>query len=694
MHQNGWVMGRENATQHTRNRYRIVGKNPAMQGANIDPSLWIVHYGSADQGQRIPITSIPNNPHIMNTLRERQQLERQGQLTRIPFMLHDRSLWPRINLGPAQMPAQGGMYPSQMNPMHRNQQQQFYQQQQMLGQPPSKRMRHAPPGAQGAMVDPRMQPGMPPQPPIDTAMLDEEENVALGDLLDHMTPRDISLIRYTQHHEWMEEVFSSAYAASQIAPVDLGFGLSGELAEITQGLLSPPDETFSSDPSNSAALVKSGTYKKLEAGKSEELERRVNEYVQKGEEDLERMRAEHAKTLEQLRKGKTYLKAERQLREARNASHDDEDDPDFEPLDGVIQGVENSLNVTIAPRQDVFCVSKGGLIEEVPKPPQVNGDSSNDTSAAINGNGMTNGTMDNGSMAGDNTAAGLLDQFGNTTSFSNTPGANMSSQAQSASGTPGIASHDQSHVADFQAGGGEDPGDGMDLIEGMDLDIPELPDTVDEPTEKAADGDWVMVDDTAATSTSAAAPTAAEQSTAQTAAADSVTAQQPSSTSTDAAATAAQASTAATVEEATTSPGGIFDDVATAGDPTVAGTAPAAEDDDDFNDFTNLDSAGDALADFGGDDGAAGDALDDLGLGDDTFDDAEMGLELDTAADEAVDVATGAELGDASDAVTAGLVGEDVAAGEGAGADVAGEVAGELDTEAPVEDTKDGAEVA
>lgn len=669
-------MGRENATAHTRNRYRIVGKNPAVQGANVDPSLWIVHYGAADPSQRVPINNIPNNPAIMNTLRERQQLERQGQLTRIPFMLHDRSLWPRINLGPVQMQGQGGMYPGQMNQMHRNQQQQFYQQQQMLGQPPQKRMRHAPPGAQGGMVDPRMQPGMPPQPPIDTAMLDEEENVALGDLLDHMTPRDVSLIRYTQHHEWMEEVFASAYPVTQIAPVDLGFGLSGELGEITQGLLNPPDENFSAEPPKSKELVKSATYKKLDAEKTEEFERRVNAYLQKGEEDLERMRTEHAKTLEQLRKGKTYLKAERQLREVRNASHDDEDDPDFEPLDGVIKGVENSLNVMIAPRQDVSCVSKGGLIEEVPKPPQVNGETSNGTSAAVNGNGLTNGSADNGSMAGDNTAAGLLDQFGNTTSFSNTPGANMSSQAQSATGTPGIAGIDQSAV-DFEAGGGEDPGDGMDLIEGMDLDIPEIPDTVDETPEKA-EGDWVMVDDAAAPSTSATAPAAAS-STDQPVSADAsaAIAQEPS-TSTPAAATdAAQASAAATGTEATpaasTTPGGIFDGVAT----------DAVDDDDDFNDFTNLDSAGDALADFGGD-GAAGDALDDLGLGDEGFDDADMGIALDAADD----VVGSADVDDAADAVTAGLLGEDVA-GEDVGA--AEEIAGATET-APVGEEQKGGE--
>ena len=48
-------------------------------------------------------------------------------------------------------------------------------------------------------------------------------------------PREIAAQRYTQHHEWMEEVVGSAYPINRIKPVDLGLGLAGELEAITRG---------------------------------------------------------------------------------------------------------------------------------------------------------------------------------------------------------------------------------------------------------------------------------------------------------------------------------------------------------------------------------------------------------------------------------------------------------------------------
>lgn len=70
--------------------------------------------------------------------------------------------------------------------------------------------------------------------------IDEEEDTSRGDILDHFSPREIAQTRYTQHHEWMEEVIGSAYPISRIVPVDLGLGLSGELSKVTDGLLDLP----------------------------------------------------------------------------------------------------------------------------------------------------------------------------------------------------------------------------------------------------------------------------------------------------------------------------------------------------------------------------------------------------------------------------------------------------------------------
>jgi hypothetical protein len=70
--------------------------------------------------------------------------------------------------------------------------------------------------------------------------IDEEEDTSRGDILDHLTPREIAQTRYMQHHEWMEEIIGSVYAINRITPVDLGLGLEGDLESVTRGLLDPP----------------------------------------------------------------------------------------------------------------------------------------------------------------------------------------------------------------------------------------------------------------------------------------------------------------------------------------------------------------------------------------------------------------------------------------------------------------------
>ncbi|KAF2101935.1 DUF1750-domain-containing protein, partial [Rhizodiscina lignyota] len=627
IHRSGYRLG-EQFTAHSRQRFRLIGKNPAAPGPNPDPSLWIIHYSGSEAANRFPVQRFPPQADIVKQQRERQMLEQQGQLPRRPFMLHDRQNWPQVNLsGPGSMPGPtGGMFPSQM-------QQQMAG---MMGQPPSKRLRQTGPAQMPGMGAPGMPPGM--AGIQHDPFLEEEESVALGDYFDHLTPREISIVRYTQHHEWMEEIFSSPYPAHQIAPVDLGLGLSGELAEITRGILDAPV----GDPK-----VPSKQYSKLDQAQQEEFEKRVNAFIAKGEGELERMRAEHAKTMAELRKGKTYMKAERQLKDAQHAMREsspaEEGSPD--PIDAIVQGVENTLGVTVGPRRDVLCVSKGGLIEEEQKPQEeVNGtkdESANGAQDAFNGNGFSNDDMEEDANVGDNTAAGLLDQFGNSASFDNTPGANLStpqmsnpvSQAQSATGTPGVTAADQNQTPGFsnqdgmQGGVEAADGDGLDLIEGMDLDIPDITVMPEDDHEPPAE-DWVMVSDESGDADQDNDVTQAAQSPAT-----------------------APTATNPTPATSNNTPG-MFDAT------------------NDFeNDFTNIDSAGDALADFTG---AGGDGMDDLGLDDSAFGEAMQGMDStdDVGAGEAGETAgvdgAGAEAGDGGDAVTAGHE-RTAAAGEGEG---------------------------
>lgn len=106
--------------------------------------------------------------------------------------------------------------------------------------------------------------------------IDEEEDTSRGDILDHLTPREIAQTRYMQHHEWMEEVIGSVYAINRITPVDLGLGLEGDLESVTRGLLDPavhpvPKARINDpvkeqkDPKEILATLRTNTVEKIKA---------------------------------------------------------------------------------------------------------------------------------------------------------------------------------------------------------------------------------------------------------------------------------------------------------------------------------------------------------------------------------------------------------------------------------------------
>jgi Fungal domain of unknown function (DUF1750) len=53
--------------------------------------------------------------------------------------------------------------------------------------------------------------GVPGMPDL---VIEEEEGAALCDYLDNLTPAEISKMPYKQHHEWMEEIYSSVFSIS------------------------------------------------------------------------------------------------------------------------------------------------------------------------------------------------------------------------------------------------------------------------------------------------------------------------------------------------------------------------------------------------------------------------------------------------------------------------------------------------
>ncbi|KAL2358571.1 hypothetical protein BJ546DRAFT_946096 [Cryomyces antarcticus] len=600
VHRSGYRPGYEQVATHARHRYRLARKDPNTNVPPPDPSLWLIHYCQADPQNRLPVNRISTPPEVQKSMQERRYLESQGQPLRKEFMLHDRNNWPTIS-----MPS-GGVQGSYL------QQQSVYQQTALaqmgghrgpqsyypqgasaaIGPSPAKRPRQVPPtqytgaGMPGAGAS--AVPGM-----LQDSTIEDEENTTVGDLLDNLTPRDISTMRYIQHHEWMEEIFSSPYAVGQIIPIDLGFGLTGELAQLTEGLFDTPSvelDALSGETAKDTATSK-GTLKshrRMEAVKFEEFHNRVLKYVEKEETEIERMKQEHASKMAELRKGDIYMRAERRLRDAmwdanergteswrvdingepshdefRSASHEA-----TETVDDVVREVEESLAIKVEPQKVVICVEKGGLQGE-------------DTNLRITGveSHAANGAFHNGNV----------EQFGHV-SFQSTPNPPTLVTQQSASHAPGdlgtlgqstdeqTASHLDQTTTDTN---------GLSLLDGMDfrLDAQHTP-TAGAPAPDTGDAsDWVMVDQ----NSDEGAQSTIEQATA-------IGVEGPQDPSAD-----------------------------LQPDPTSAMFDTA-----DFGGFENLDSAGDALMDYGG-------VGDDLGLDLDNsaFGDAFHGTESHQEHDEA-----------------------------------------------------------
>lgn len=287
----GYRPGHDQMATHARTRYHFIAKSPQVAAANPDPSLWLVHYHSADPNQIMPASQVPVAPQTQQIITQRRWLESQGRLDRRDFMLHDREHWPTLNIPgqptmqqaahPAGTPQRGyGAYPQQG--------------------PPAKKARTSGPSG---LAMPGSSEGLPDM------TIEAEEDTSLGDYFDHLTQRDISLARYTQHHRWMEEVFSSPYATSQIVPPDLGLGLMGELKGLTEGILPPPNtDVREVDMPKPAKAKEAEPFTNLTQDQVEEFSRRVAKHLEQGQAEIEKMKADHAAKMAEWRQKKTPVR--------------------------------------------------------------------------------------------------------------------------------------------------------------------------------------------------------------------------------------------------------------------------------------------------------------------------------------------------------------------------------------------------
>lgn len=353
----------EQVASHARHRFRLVPTSATVSNApQVDPSLWLVHYGPSPQP--IPAELLPVPPPMSTALQQRMQLQRGGMIARKDFMLADRLNWPTINL-----PREGRGHPMMAQPpAARN-----IPQQMAYPPHPNKRSRTAAHAAAQQQQQHHMVPA------AHFVAFDEEEDTHNGDMFDHLTPRDISMARYMRNHEWMEEVLGTAYRIGQIVPADLGLGLQGELSSVTEGIFEASGVDAHKKPPSKPVVGR------LDAELAGQFKKRVADKILADQAELARMKAAHEKKMAKFNSNSILMRAERELRVAvADTGHEfwrlegkDEDNEDgttqfhdksHRRLEEIVADIESALGRHIEVISDVKRVQDGGYQEPPPEP--------------------------------------------------------------------------------------------------------------------------------------------------------------------------------------------------------------------------------------------------------------------------------------------------------------------------------------
>lgn len=524
----------EQVATHCRRRYRLIpSKNQNPNMAPCDPYLWIVHYSRADPANELPTNQIRANTIIMN---ERRYLQQQGVLKRKDFMLHDRGNYPNIKLPVSATPQYtqpvSGYPGNVISHMNRSQPSPYYPPRQAgnmtaMGASPAKRQRAS---QQTNINGPSSSVANGAANGIATqdSKVNEEEDTSFGDLMDLLTPQDISGMRYMQHHEWLEEVLSSPYATGQLVPVPLGLGRKGELESLTKGFFEAP---IGVSPRPKEKLYigapASGTRKpeeekvpervgKMEPGKADEFTKLASQRMSDLNVEMAKMKRQHAKRMTKLKQGAIIMSAEKKLRTAIASPADSSNEPwklerdSRSPVDNtsndgasaaargsvhvddIIKEVEAAVGRRIASQSNVTTVQRGGLEERQ----QIEISNAPESAAQDQLGDQPNGNADTGSPSKSFPAS-----YESVTPMSRDPSALH--QGHSATGTPhGISSqmatpagaqetNSSSHATPQQR-----PADNDTLMTGtsndMDLSVGG-DDGVHQATADVEASEWVMV---------------------------------------------------------------------------------------------------------------------------------------------------------------------------------------------------------
>ncbi|KAI4111169.1 MAG: hypothetical protein LQ345_006862 [Seirophora villosa] len=556
----------EPVATHQRRRYRLMpGPNANPNGPTPDPALWIVHYSQAEPTQHVPVSRIPVTPSVHATMAQRKYFQQRGQIVRKDFMLHDRNSWPEIKLPPNNVGTQA--YPNNViSHLHRQhaghvQPRAAATNQGTTGPSPAKRARRQPPNAAEADAA------------ANQALADEKatiydlEDVSRGDLLDLLTPREISAMRYKQHHEWLGEVFRSPYDTQQIIPGELGLGRKGELEVLTKAFFNAPTATPSPNPDR----VPPARIGRMEDGKANEFTELATARIEEINTEIEKMKRQHAKRMAKLARGSELREAEKMLRtnvnavDARSNGGPDPkalDDEGDNKVPAIRSKVEATLGKEIRKIKDADCIQKGGLQEKA--------EDSEDVSQGY----------DFGDQAAD--LSGEIPAFptpqDQTSSIEHTPGPITEPAVASTTASEPVKDIEEAEGTDVTMGGMQEaPQGGEGEVE-----------------------DWVVVDK------------GGDEHDA------------PNEELPDLDAFTNNAAMDSTVETVVEKLGTTADDLPdfTAAAEGELGTAFAANDFAESVDFGNLDTAGEALSGYGIDDSMGMDDSADLGLDDTAFGDA------------------------------------------------------------------------
>ena len=366
----------------SRRRIRIRALPDGADPSSCDPDIWLIRYEQSAPRDQIPTQRVRPDQDAMELWRQRLSLLQYGQLARKDFMFNDKSNYPVIP-----NPAQAGA--PHMNAHYQT----------------------ANPFVHGAMMQNDLQPASKRQRTNGAATYGDRNSTQerrstvheeeLGDLIDVLTPRDISQQRFMQHHEWMEEVFASPYATSKIDPVALGLGRAGELKPLTDGFFDRPKrrpkevkaslrqedgkEVRQKDVKGPFVDIEMAT--KLEESRFDNFTKRVTDKLTDIERDMEQMKQAHNKRMSLLASGTQLRDAEQRLRNAqwgsRPASSDSiSPNTGMETVDHIVQVVESGLQSCVRPLGSFRCVEKGGF-EEQASPPIQPGDNDVDMDETV-----------------------------------------------------------------------------------------------------------------------------------------------------------------------------------------------------------------------------------------------------------------------------------------------------------------------